>query len=329
MPIDPKTKYLPLGYGLLLFFLAAGSTLSGRPQDAASNGYKVAQTSYGSIRYVEIGPADGEVVLFSTGGGAGYNALYSIEWLAQAGFRVIAINRPGYYDLPLSTVNSIEEHADIYHAVIQFLGIKGKINVFGISMGGISALYYAQKYPTQSLVLWSAVTGEYQINQESADSSLGKLVMSDSGKRLISWMLVKSAKLFPKKTIETFLETEADLDKKGRRDLAKQVVSKPESKREFLLFVEALTPMDSLYTGMMDELVKTEALKGVDWSNISCPTFAVHSTIDIDVSIDHARRIEKMIPNIQMKYVEAGGHFVWWGDEGQTVINQTIDFLKQ
>ena len=146
------------------------------------NDYEVAKTKFGKIRYIEIGPPEGDIVLFSTGGGAGYNLVHAFSWLARSGYRIISVNRPGYFDLPVNIVDTIEGHADIYHEVIRSLGITKKINVFGISMGGLSALYYAKKYPTQSLILWSAVTGPYIVNQESADSPLGKLVLSESGK---------------------------------------------------------------------------------------------------------------------------------------------------
>lgn len=225
-------------------------------------------------------------------------------------------------------MDSIEGHADIYHEVIKYLGIK-EVNVFGVSMGGLSALYYAQKYPTKSLVLWSAVTGEYQVNKEATDSLFGKLVMSNYGKRILSLLLLASAKIFPKLTIQALLETEADLEKKKIEEIAKQVVKNPERKREFILFVESITPMDSLYQGMMSEVEKTKQLPAVNWENISSPVLAVYSTVDKDVSIDHAQRLDEMIPDLKLIYVEAGGHFVWWGEEGEKVIKKTINFFKK
>ncbi|MGB0525492.1 MAG: alpha/beta fold hydrolase [Flammeovirgaceae bacterium] len=295
---------------------------SGKDRD-----YKVVKTSYGTIRYLEIGPIAGEVMLFSTGGGAGFNSVRAFEWLAQQGFRIISINRPGYFDLPIEAAATLEGHADIYHEVIRQLGITEKIHVFGVSMGGLSALYYAKKYPTKSLVLWSAVTGSYKVNEAAAKSGLGKLVLSNKGKKIISWLLVTSAKLFPKETISTFLKTEAILTHQERKAIAKQVVKNPESKREFLIFVDSMTPMDLLYDGMMDEIQKARELKTIDWTTIHCPTFAVHSTIDPDVPIEHAKRLEAMLPNIEMMYVKAGGHFVWWGDEGEQVKKATANFL--
>ncbi len=70
--------------------------------------YKTAKTSYGEIRYIDVGPKNGEIILFSTGGGAGFNSVLVFNWLINKGYRLISVNRPGYYNLPLKTVNSIK-----------------------------------------------------------------------------------------------------------------------------------------------------------------------------------------------------------------------------
>ncbi len=297
--------------------------------NSKSSIYKTANTKYGSVRYLDIGPSDSDIVLFSTGGGTSFKAALAFQWICNEGYRIISINRPGYYDLPLNIVDGVEEHADIYHEVIKSLGVKEEVNVFGISMGGLSALYYATKYPTRSLVLWSSITGKYEVNEESANSTLGKLVLMKAGKKLVSWILQVSARLFPGMTIQAFLKTEADLTQKERRKIAKEVINNPESRREFMIFVESMTPMDALYEGMMDEVTKAQNLQGTNWTKIKCPTYAVHSTIDIDVSMDHPKRLERMIPDIKVEYVKAGGHFVWWGDEGKIVKLNTIRFLNE
>ena len=289
--------------------------------------YQVAKTRYGNVRYVDTGSADGEVILFSTGGGAGYNSVRAFDWLAAKGFRLVSVNRPGYFDLPVDVVDDFEGHADIYKAVLTQLGVED-VHVFGVSMGGISALHFAAKYPVKSMVLWSAVTGPYIVNKKAARSSLGKLVLSDRGKKIVSWLLRTSAKIFPKTTIKMFLKTEADLDRKETNQIVNHVVQHPDRLREFLIFVESMTPMDKLFGGMIDEVEKATRIMKTDWAKIACPVLAVHSIIDIDVTIDHAERIEREVPNITMMYVRAGGHFVWWGEEGDKVRQASLNFFR-
>ena len=91
--------------------------------------YKSVQTAYGAVQYLDAGPLKGEIILFSTGGGTSFKAASAFEWMFNEGYRILSINRPGYYDLPLSEVSSIAEHADIYYAVVKSLKIEKKINV--------------------------------------------------------------------------------------------------------------------------------------------------------------------------------------------------------
>ncbi len=287
----------------------------------------IAPTTFGKVRYMEIGPRDGEVILFATGGAVGYDSVRAFDWLAKKGFRLICVNRPGYYDLPIDSILALDAHADIYHKVLISIGIKKSVHVFGVSMGGLSALYYAKKHPTKSLVIWSGVSGKYVVNEESENSTMGKLVLSKHGKKSVSSLLKLSARFFPKSTIKTFLKASANLNRKQRTAIATQIVNNKNAKKEFLLFVESMTPMDALFQGTMDEVDKAAKLEDVDWSTIQCPTFAVYSTVDKDVSLEHAKRLEQMIQGIRMKYVIAGGHYVWWGIEGERVKKATISFL--
>lgn len=290
---------------------------------------EVETPSYGRVKYIEIGSKDNDVVLFINGGGAGFDGVYAFEWLTRKGFRLISINRPGYHDMPLDKSVGFEEHARIYFEVMQVLNITEPMHVFGVSMGGLSALYYAKNYQTKSLVLWSAITGRYSINEKSASSPLGKLVLSDKGKKLISWILKKSVNYFPKLTVKELLNSEADLTKKEKEKVAFEIVNNPQDLEELRSFIYSITPMTALYKGMMDEIEKATSLINVNWSNINCPTFAVHSSVDLDVPISHAKRLENSLHDIQMKYVKAGGHFVWWGKEGKEVKENTIEFLKK
>lgn len=286
------------------------------------------ETRYGKVNYLDIGPKEGPVILFSTGGGAGIDLVNMLDWLTDAGYRIIAVNRPGYYGMPVDTVDSIEGHADIYHEVIKSLGIK-EVSVFGVSIGGLSSLYYAQNYPVRSMVLWCPVTGEYHPNQEAVNSPLGKLVMSDKSKDIISWLMTRSVDLFPKVTAASFLKTEAHLDKRERNALAEWVVNDKDEKRRLGLFVHSLAPMSQLYPGMMDEVEKSSSGHTFDWSKIDMPVLAFASTLDKDVSREHFDRLNENLVNGECRFVKAGGHFAWWGEEGKAVVEGSLEFFDQ
>ncbi len=287
-------------------------------------------TRYGKVKYLDLGPQEGPVILFSTGGGAGIDIAAAFDWLMERGYRIIAVNRPGYYDMPVDVVDSIEGHAKIYHEVVKSLGIK-ELNVFGVSMGGLSALYYTQNYAVtvRSMVLWSPVTGEYRPNQEAVNSHLGKLVMSDKAKDIISWLMVRAVYLFPKSIIISFLKTEANLSKRERNTLATWIVNHKAEKKRVRQFVCALAPMSKLYTGMMDEVEKASAPHTFNWGKIDMPVRAFASHVDKDVSRDHFDRLNTHLVNGTCTFVKAGGHFCWWGEDGREVVRESLRFLDR
>ena len=90
-----------------------GASLPKSEVTTIHNDYQVAKTRYGNVRYVDMGSADGEVILFSTGGGAGYNSVRAFDWLAKEGLRLISVNRPGYFDLPVDVVDNFVDHPDV------------------------------------------------------------------------------------------------------------------------------------------------------------------------------------------------------------------------
>lgn len=285
-------------------------------------------TPYGKVEYLDLGSKDDPVILFSTGGGAGIDCVLALDWITQSGYRVISVNRPGYYNLPLDVVDSIESHAKIYHEVIKTLGIS-EVNVFGVSMGGLSSLYYAQSYPVKSMVLWSAVTGEYHPNQEATNTPLGRLIMTDKGKNIISWMMLRSTQIFLKATVSSFLKAEADLSPSEIKQLADSIVKDKDAKENLVQFVKSLTPMSELFEGMMDEVKKSALPQSFNWNKINMPVFAAYSTIDKDVGDDHFERLKNNLVNGEFMSLKGAGHFVWWGPEGKAVIRKTIEFLDK
>ncbi|MGD1839335.1 MAG: alpha/beta fold hydrolase [Thermonemataceae bacterium] len=299
-----------------------------RERRKVAESFLTIDTPYGKVQYLDMGPKEAPVILFSTGGGAGIDLIAMFDWLLEAGYRLIAVNRPGYYDLPVDAVDSIEEHADIYHAVVKALGIS-EVNVFGVSMGGLSALYYAAAYPVRAMILWSPLTGEYHPKKEALDTPFAKLFLSDKAKDLISWLMTRSVHIYPKALVKSLLKAEANLDKPSINKIVYYLVSNPAEKRRLIQFVHALAPMRKIYPGMMDELEKSSKEQPIAWHKITMPVLTYASPLDKDVSQDHFERLEENLANGTCKYVEAGGHFVWWGPEGEEVTQGTLQFFNR
>ena len=110
------------------------------------------QTPSWKLRYYEAGPADGTPVVLLHGSGPGAtgwsNFAGNIGPIAEAGFRVLAVDMPGWGDSDACT----NEELDHVAAAIEFLDALGieKAAFVGNSMGGHTTLRLATLHPDRT-----------------------------------------------------------------------------------------------------------------------------------------------------------------------------------
>ncbi len=117
-------------------------------------------TSRGPVECAVAG--EGPAVIALHGAKGGYDqGLILARTIAEAGYRFIAISRPGYLRTPLRTGRSPEEQADLYAEVLDALGVRGPAAVMAVSGGGYSALHFALRHRERcwGLVLVSTAGG--------------------------------------------------------------------------------------------------------------------------------------------------------------------------
>lgn len=108
-----------------------------------------------AITYVELNPQGEKTLLFVHGLGSYLKFWrYQLDELAGKGYRVIAIDLPGYgkSDKPSSFPYTMEAFAAVVHEVIEKLGLDRPILV-GHSMGGHVAMTHAIVYPGEARAL--------------------------------------------------------------------------------------------------------------------------------------------------------------------------------
>jgi pimeloyl-ACP methyl ester carboxylesterase len=111
------------------------------------------------VAYVELNPEGQRTLVFIHGLGSYLKFWrYQLDVFAAQGYRVIAVDLPGYgkSDKPASFPYTMEAMADVVREVVHSLGIEKPVLV-GHSMGGQTALSYAIRYPEEpgALVLTS------------------------------------------------------------------------------------------------------------------------------------------------------------------------------
>ena len=138
------------------------------------------------LAYVELNPEGARTLVFIHGLGSYLKFWrYQLDTFAAQGYRVIAVDLPGYgkSDKPASFPYTMEAMADAVRELVQTLGVEHPVLV-GHSMGGQTALSYAIRYPDEpaALVLTSPAGFERFSWKEKAWF-----------KRVLSTTLIKSA----------------------------------------------------------------------------------------------------------------------------------------
>ncbi len=280
------------------------------------------------ILYADIG--EGEPILYIFGGGSGPDSAPQFAWLAGAGYRVLSINRPGYLGAPLPADTSFREQADLYASVLDRLGV-AEVHVFGLSMGGATAVHFAERHAERAhtLVLWSAVTGRYAPNPETSDTLLARIILAPGFRDILSWLMSRTTCAAPAFAMQELLRTEAKLGPYEREALVRQELELPGRRDEFLVFSDSLHPFSLRHPGMSKEL----ELAAQPWS---CPlekskaaVLSAHSPLDLDCPPSHQQELRRLRPKGRYLQPRSGGHFCWWGDEGQALRAETLAFLRR
>ena len=104
-----------------------------------------AMTKKGAVEYAEIG--DGPAVVSLHGAMGGWDqSLILAQTIGDAGYRYIAMTRPGYLGTPMGSGRSPEEQGDLVAALLDSLGI-GKAGAMAVAGGGPAALQFAIRHP--------------------------------------------------------------------------------------------------------------------------------------------------------------------------------------
>jgi proline iminopeptidase len=116
--------------------------------------------------------------------------------LVEMGFQVISFDVPGAYRSTREPIGDIDEMLTCALETLERLGIEGRVNIVGHSMGGLSALAFAVEYPehTNQLVLVGTFSGFPATTRWGMPGSAWKITDLDYW-RLIVWGLqVKSGR---------------------------------------------------------------------------------------------------------------------------------------
>ncbi len=292
---------LLLGSGLLIALVVGGALIYAaytRDMSAAearvAAGRRVVETACGPVEYGEQGNGSPALVIHGAGGGYDQGLLIGTLILGE-GYRIIAPSRFGYLGAEIPADPSIEAQADAYSCLLDALGVERAV-VVGFSAGGPSALQFALRHPqrTQALSMASAISYTEPLSDEDRrrlESGINRIIGSD----FFYWAIESAASGeflaligVPRGVVRTMSKEQADIA---------------------ALTLELMHPMSRRFPGIL--LDQTRQVPR-DWplSQISVPTYVVHTRDDTLVPFSHGEHSAMMIPDAELLTLETGGHLL-------------------
>jgi len=252
-------------------------------------------TRRGPVEYVSTG--EGPAVLALHGAMGGWDqSLLLARTLGEAGYRYVAVSRPGYLGTPIASGRSPEAQADLFADLLDGLGIR-RAAVMAVSGGGYSAIHFALRHPDRcwGLVLASTTGGP------------------TPRPPLAFYLLPLLARLpgFERKAREG---VERDLEGAVRRSVTDPALFarlKGDAEGWGLIRELNLSTSDRMrqrLDGTFNDVAQTRA-REYPLERIAVPTLVLHGTRDPLVPYErHGKALATRIPGAELLTLEGGEH---------------------
>lgn len=249
-------------------------------------------------------------MLIVHGAGGGYDQGEYFTKYVGGNYRWIAPSRFGFLGTPVPEGADSSLQADAYACLLDSLGID-RVGVMGVSMGGPSALLFAQRYPqrTNSLVMISAAS--HAIPPRPAIlATIFNVFLND----FIFWSMVHLSPGGLLVALGVPLEVQKGL---STREVA-----------ELNTFLESIIPMGARRNGQLLEQRMSEYDAG-QIHNIQAPTLVLHARDDTLVFFEQGEFTARNIPGAQFIPMEKGGHLALMLDINAGAREKIQAFLEQ
>ena len=254
------------------------------------------RTARGVVEYATTGEGPTLLVLHGIMGGWDQSAILA-RAIAPAGFRAIALSRPGFLGTPLVSGRTPDQQADLYAAMLDTLGV-ARVAVIAASAGSRSAVSFVLRHPARcwALVLVSGI-GEGNANRPPFSFHMKMWL----GRR--AW--------FVERIRRRFLQ---DPDAGARR-----AILDPELRAVTLADPETGPLFRALLTSTIDRLpLRIDGSKqdqraarapAPPFEDVRVATLVVHGTADRVAPFDrHGAVLARRIPGADLLPLEGGDH---------------------
>ena len=257
---------------------------------------KTAETALGVVEYVEMG--DGPVVIAIHGAMGGYDqSVILAQTIGDAGYRYIAMTRPGYLGTPMRSGQTPEQQGDLIGALLDKLSI-AKAGVMAVSGGGPSAVQFGLRHSGRcaGLVLVSTCA-------DKVDTPIP-----------FSFKVMKYLARWPwfvhrfRKKAEKDLEAVAKRSIRDPEILARTVNDADTWPLFSTMLLSTFDRMGQRLEGTENDIEITRTAT-YPLENLDVPVLIVHGTQDPLVPFEvHAKMYEARVPHVELLAVDGGEH---------------------
>ncbi len=269
---------------------------------------KTVKLPEGVTYYQWHGPANGPVAVLIHGATmSSYIWGKNVDALAKAGFRVLTYDNlgRGYSERP-----AIKYDAELYDrqlgGLLASLGVKGRVNLVGLSQGGAIAVVFAARHPLMVKKVALLAPAGFPLNVPSVarlvrKPLIGEWIMTVLGRRILLSALPEG------------FQDQSNVPEL-RSKLAEQL--------DYKGFLPALLSMLRHYP--LETLEKEYRRFGRE----EIPTLLIWGDRDKTIPLENADKVKAAIPHAELTVIPGGGHSVLYEQPG--VVNPAlVKFLSR
>jgi pimeloyl-ACP methyl ester carboxylesterase len=256
---------------------------------------RVLATARGPLELVEAGTGPAVVCLHGAMGGHDQSLLLA-RVLGEAGFRYLALSRPGYLGTPLASGRTAEAQGDLVAAALDALGLP-RAAVMAVSGGGPAALSFAVRHPARcsALVLVSTCSGRVDQRIPLTFHLTRRLLRC-------AWLAEAMRRRAARDPGQAAARSIPDPALRAR------TLADPEVGPLLrALLASTLERAAERLDGTLNDIALTRRTE-YPLEQIACPALVVHGTADRVVSFAHARAAAARIPGAELLALDGGDH---------------------
>jgi pimeloyl-ACP methyl ester carboxylesterase len=267
----------------------------------ASN-VETVDTALGTVEVARLGTGPPVVMIHGTPGGWDSSVAMG-QFVADAGFELIAPSRPGCLGTPLDGRESIDDQAALLAALLDALGHE-QARLLTWSGGGPCGYRLAVRHPERvsALVAFASVSTRYRRPSERLEDRL--LMNTGAGNWLLRFLTAHA----PKSMVAETLKAEGDLSKKELHSLVAEALQDDRQRDVVLAMANVVGDYARREAGVENDWARFGEIESLELEKVEARTLVIHGSADTDVPPAHGEYAATTIPDAEQLVMERGTH---------------------